>query len=223
MAARITGPNSTEYLLQHLHKIPYYDEYTVNALWEKKYQSDKKHQHLFDIKLRHYLEKIRTKITLYDAMSGLTEAMILRNSILQEIRTDIKTCLKLCSILYNQEQINRFLELISLAENTKIHNAIEMLEMVIPKKYFAELDIAFELLIDDSNRIKHRQHLKTLPVVLKEILEASDYYFNIWTNAICLYIAGKNGLTDLIALVQNKPLYEAQPILKETKDFALSY
>ncbi len=222
MAAKINGPHSTEYLLQHLHKAPHHDEYTINALWEKKYESDKKHVHLFDVKLRHYLEKIKTKIFLYDAMSGMTEAALLKNSMMQEIRADLKTCLKLCSILYNREQINRFLELISLTENTKIHNAIEMLEMIVPKKYFQELDVAFELFIDDSNRLKHRQH-KTLPVIITEILEASDYYFNIWTNAICLYIAGKNGLTDLIALVQNKAQYDTQPILKETREFALSH
>jgi hypothetical protein len=77
--------------------------------------------------------------------------VLLEQGIMMEIHKDLEVLLKAFAMLYNREKIGRVVELLKVGNTAKMSNAVEILELTIPKKRFALINMLVELIDDTKN------------------------------------------------------------------------
>jgi len=74
------------------------------------------------------------KINYYHSFPHSENYSLMKNSVEGEIKNDLITALKICAFFFSRKEINRTLELIDSSQENRLFNAMEMLELVLPKK-----------------------------------------------------------------------------------------
>jgi hypothetical protein len=159
-------------------------------------------------------------VSHYYEVPDFKQQDIVRRSIDHEIKSDLVSALKICAILHNSPEYNRILELISLGDHAKLVNAIEMLELVLPKKIANEFNGLFNYLLDPSLSGRKTPPAET-ESFMEKILERDTYHYSPWTRAICMYLSWKNNQqTVLRKLAADNPVRDHY-IVNETRKFIL--
>ena len=181
------------------------------------------------ILLEDWLEKklIRSqlKAEYFIQLANNKKVKLLQTALGSEIKQDLEALLKALALLFDRPQMDRIIQLYRLGDTAKIANAIEMLELILPKKYFFELNNLIELLQD----INREQTLavtakNAMPAeeIVQEILLYNKAGCNQWTKAIALYIIPQLQLKDFSAAFFKLNPGPEDPLFRETQDYVLS-
>lgn len=220
LASKFRGVNSTKFLLHHINNTVY-QERLIYALWSKGYQAETvediyQFQHL----LSEFLKTGVEKISYYGFVLNDSSRVLIKSSLESEIRNDLITSLRICSLLFHKAEINRVLELIENGDTGRIYNAMEMLEMVLPKKTAKQLINLLELILDASVR-KPKTTIATKSEFFRNVLRGDESKFNSWTKSICLYTCLANKDYDLLKEVELSRDPGDSFIIAETKQHIL--
>jgi hypothetical protein len=163
---------------------------------------------------------------IYDHLNTVeyvNEKEILKSSLMSEIKTDLIVSLKLCSMIYRKKQINRILELIEAEKQHKIYNAMEVLELELPKKISRDLIILFDFILDptENKTIAAISKSVTTPLFTK-VYFSDSFTYNPWTKAIVMYCSWKNNKKEDLKSIRQKQETTEPYIIKETRDFVLN-
>ena len=118
------------------------------------------------------------------------EFEILLDSLKIELNDIKELLLHLCSFLYGYEIINRILKGFGTKRKSSIANALELVEITLPKKFSEPFIRIFEFedLGDYSNGNKQKNNVVIdLQYVFNTILLEEKFSFSSWTKACCLY------------------------------------
>jgi ATP:ADP antiporter, AAA family len=149
------------------------------------------------------------------------ENEIVKNSLLSEIKEDLTVSLKICSMLFRKKPINRILELMEIEQQQKLYNAMEMIELELPKNISKDLIMLFDFMLDPSGN-KAAAGKNDSAALFNKIYFSDSFSYNPWTKAILLYCSWKNNKTaDLRNIVQKIDQGEHY-IITETRDFVLN-
>jgi len=219
ISGKVKGYHSTRFLLSRLDESSM-TEKIIHSLWSKECQDElggatKQLENLLELHLKRGIEKIKD----YNSVPVFNDHDLVKDCIKSEIKNDLETSLKICSLLYKKIELNRVLELLMYNEKQKIYNAMEMLEMVLSKKLSMQINILFDKVMDPTY-IRWATSAYDVKALFNKIIITHEKHFNIWTKAVCIYCSSKNNQLDLLEKV-NKTEKENE-ILKETRLFVLN-
>jgi hypothetical protein len=223
IAANIKGEHNKRFLLDTLDQLGNQTNRTVHALWTQNYEPNEpaSTQKLNSI-LHRYLDAGIHKISDYHHIPEYdAEKEIIKNSLLNEIKTDLIVSLKICAMLFHTKPINRILELIDTEHHYKIYNAIEMIEMELPKKISKDLIVLFDFTLDPTDRKKITINGQG-NLLFNKIYLSDSFTYNPWTKSIVMYCSWKNNNVEDIQLIAEKKDASGEYIINETRDFVLS-
>lgn len=221
IAGKIKGIHSTAFLLSLLDHAAMEKDKIIHALWSKDYDNPRKNekQRLKQL-LIDYLDRGVEKVGYYHAIGSSNEQELISRSIFNEVRNDLLTVLRVCSIVYGKKEVNRLIELIDVENRNKIFNAMEMIDVVLPKKVGLDLNLLFDFIIDPV-------HAKRPPVSMKgaqlynQVIFSPNNSFNPWTKAICIFTLWKNKDSRIVSRLKEVAIPVNSRILEETRNFVL--
>ena len=222
MAGKINGPNSTNFLLTNLDDPAIRTEKIIHALWFKQYEaSTGKFTSKLNEILANCLKTAKRKLNTYYEVPNCKEEEMLKNSFYNEVLNDLITSLKICFILHKRNEINRLIELLEIEKRDKIFNAMEMLEMVLPKKIAKDINYLVDFILDPEGAITFFKKPDLANFFTRIILNDSEI-FNSWTKAVCLYSSWQNNQTGFLKKLSKSEPETEDLIVTETKNFVLS-
>jgi len=222
IATNIKGDHCKEFLLKSLKHLNEQTGKTIQALWAQNYEpydSDAIKQ--FNYLMHSYLKLGKSKVHDYHSIPRYSYGTdIVKISLINEIKTDLTLALKVCSMIYKKEQINRILELIEMDKSEKLFNAIEMIDIDLPKKIAREFIYLFDFILDPHDKKADLPKTATL-AIFEKVYQSDAFAYNPWTKAIMIYNSWKNSIEEELAIVKQKNIEHPHYIIKETKDFVL--
>lgn len=222
-ASRVKGSRSDEYLFRlFVQNINLHDA-IIHALWQKKADA-RQRTALLEEWFSQKLEDMRLKVDCFLNLYNNKPALLLENALLSEIQQNVETLLKGFSILYERQQIDRFMEIYRLDNASKLANAIELLELTIPRKFFNQLIPFIELKHDIKKKqvIMQQKHTYGMAKLLDEVVESEHVFFNSWSRSIALYLTPKLLNKDSAMKVITRPVTNSDELFSETRDYVLS-
>ncbi|AKD04049.1 hypothetical protein POKO110462_21115 [Pontibacter korlensis] len=223
-AGRTKGEASTLFLEGALKHYPAKADLVVEALWEKKAEVSVETKKGLEQWLDDKLSQGQLKKQYYLQLMPDNEATLLQEAICSEIHQDIQSILKGLALVYDQQRIDRVIELYKMGSMHKLSNAVEMLELLVSKKYFTSLDDLIEFREDVKNnqlRVTSGRDVNTAAVV-DEILTGNRATCNSWTRAVACYLIprlqDKEFLLPALARVPDN----GDPLFRETRTYVVS-
>jgi hypothetical protein len=221
-ASKVKGEKSDTFLMTLLKKYDKHQEDIIESLWMKKASLVKKEE--LEKWINTSLTHLKSKVNCFLSLHQNNQANLLENALFSEIEQNVETILKACAIVYNKEEINRFIEVYKLDDHSKVANAMELLEMTIPKKYFNPLSQQIEISHDIKNNQKllHRRKKMETEGVVKEVITDSHTSFNSWSKSVAIYLLPTLYNKDAVLKLVTKKRKDDDAIVKETTDYVLS-
>ncbi|WP_018614682.1 NTP/NDP exchange transporter [Segetibacter koreensis] len=223
-AGNIKGDSSTDFLIDALITKKLYCNEIIEALWLKKSVLKPGAFAVLEDKIAERTEQSRCKVNYYHELLNNKNMLLLQEAILMEIRRDLQVVLKACALLYDREKIDRVIRLMELGNTTKISNSIEVLELIIPKKHFTQLNYIVELMDD----VKHKDLITTktdnsrVNVIIAEILKGNKVNFSEWTRSVACYMLPKLRKNELLVNVLNENISKENHLFNETRNYVLT-
>ncbi len=222
LSGKINGPNTTEFLLNTLDNQHIQIDKVIHALWIKQFEAEsgKMRTRLEEI-LADSLKVARIKLVNYFQVPVCKEEGLIKNSMYNEVLNDLITSLKICFLLHRRNETNRLIELLQIEKRDKIFNAMEMLDLVIPKRLAKEINYLVDFILDPDGIIKNYKKLE-LKTFFNRIINTESEIFNSWTKAVCIYSAGKLNETGLVKAISNQNFDQEDLIITETTNYVLN-
>lgn len=221
LAGKCRGHHATHYLLARLADGSGTANEVIHALWTKDYEpaSSKEVEELNGL-LAHFLQTATRKVKDFYEVPEYPDKKLVQESIDSEIRGDLNTSLRICSILYNKTEFNRILELLEHSDQTRLMNAIEMLELVLPKRIAKEMNIIFDYLLDPT--LHRREYVPSeINQLFNRIVFSREESFGPWTRAVCIYTSWKNRQTPFLLTLKHEARPKEHYIVEETRNYVL--
>lgn len=220
----IKGENSTNFLIQLLKNKSRYGNEVIEALWLKKSQVSEDVAELLEQWINKKAEQSKHKVERYYEVYSNKDLKLLQHAIFMDIRKDLQVLLKVCSLLFDREKVDRVIELLSGGNISKISNAIEILELTIPKKYFYQVNILVEL-VDEINQGKtliSRPHTVSTVGMIEKVIKDTTANFSEWTKSIACYTLPKLQNNERSLHILEIKVAKDEHLFNETRDYVLS-
>ncbi len=219
ISGKIKGLHSTNFLLNKLDSSVIQKNFVLNALWEKKYYPIRNEEKKIETALTEIIQQVIYKTESFYTIGEFADAALLKRAVLSEVKTDLITILQTVSMLYDSKNINQIIEVFNFSANSKIHNAIEMLEFILPKKKFHQINQIIDFTLNPETNGNHRKKTKELQTCLEEIVYSNFNCFSTWTRALSIYIAGRNNCVEFIRNLKLRPVQSEEFVIYETLNF----
>jgi ATP:ADP antiporter, AAA family len=171
--------------------------------------------------LQQYLKQGAAKIHDYQNIPAYqTGKHIIQTSLVNEVKQDLVKSLQLSIMLYHKKQLNRILELIDIDNQHQLFNAMEMLELELPKKIAKELNQLLDFITDPAGKINNNSK-PAADSFFENIYLSSTFVYNPWTKAIVMYTAWKNSRQKEVQTIQQQHITQDHLIITETRNFVL--
>jgi hypothetical protein len=220
----IKGEKSTAFLINLLNGKSHPTDEIIHALWLKKAKITTEAIPLINQHIELKTNGSKHKATYFLELSQSKSFAILRDAIFMEIKHDLYVLLKAFALITESEKVDRVIELLQAGNTEKISNAIEILEFIIPKKYFSQLSNMYELIYD----VEHHKNLLTknthLPInaLIEEVLSNNKANFSEWTRSVaCFTVPKLNKNNFSLDLLQTKESKD-EILFNETRAHVLS-
>lgn len=220
IAAKNKGLLSTKFLLNCLQDADGIEK-VVDALWTKGYQAESSETlHMLRQTLEISLSSGIEKINLYPELKDDFFIRLIKESLQSEIKNDLVTSLKICAIIYGRKDVNRLLELFENGNHDKIFNAMEMIELILPKRVSKQVNILLDYLLDPSI-VRPNANLMPASGFYDLVIHNREKKFNQWTKAVCLYTSLHNKDFDFLQTLSLNHFTSESAIFSETKNYVL--
>ncbi|POY35313.1 hypothetical protein C3K47_16140 [Solitalea longa] len=223
LAGKMKGSHSTGYLIASIQSSTEDIYKIVYSLWKKEYKPlTGKETSLMNHLLETCFQNARNKLEYFYSIQSLKNHFLVRNSLHSEIQSDLETALRICCLLYEKGEINRILELIEVGDNSKLYNAIEILEIVLPQRITKELNVLFDHVID-PNDTRKAYKAQDIDAMFDKIVFTQADEFNPWTKSVCIYSSWQNKDYGFIQKLAVSPVVSRQSyVMKETTAYVLN-
>ncbi len=221
IAGKIKGLNATGFLLKMLQQQASEQGRIIHALWTREFDrpvADQKKT--LKALMGRFLEKGLEKMGYYHRVGGGGEHQVIRRALYHEVRNDLLTVLKICSLVYQNREVDRLIELIRSQNRNKIFNAMEMIDVVLPKRVVRSLNQMFDFVIDPLHSRRQANGLSGSRLY-SQVLFSEEGRFDAWTRAICMFTLWKHHDLDLVLKLKAEKMPSGSLILEETKGFIL--
>jgi hypothetical protein len=222
-ASKIKGSFSDDYLINLFEKEEDIREVIIDSLWKKKTDVAAQQKFVEDW-ARKKIEELKIKTDCFLNVHGNKSVRLLENALISEIQQGIESVLKAFALIYNRGQIDRFIEVYKLDNATKVANAIELLEMTIPKRYFNALSQMIDMRHDlKRKQLAHRARKDLgLERILNEVVNSRNAHFNSWSRSVALFMLPGLMNKESALAIAGHVTEDQDPLLNETRNYVLS-
>jgi hypothetical protein len=223
-AGKTTGEISTSLLLHLLRNKSKCPDQIIHALWLKKAAISEKDRTLIEQCIMDKLAVSTVKLSYYADLATDKKFAQLQDAIQKEVSADLYTLLRLYAFIFDAEQLNRIIELISIGSPSRIYNAIEMLELTLPAKYFAPTNHLIEWLQDvQAHQAITTRNTRTPIKVLEDIFLTNKAELHVWTRSVACYVMLQLKKDEqLIKSLRSSVFSPDDRLFAETRNYVLS-
>jgi len=222
-AGQIKGKNATHFLFQLLKKNETYPDLIIDALWNQKAKLSKDDLLLIEEITTRKIEGSRTKVFYYKHLTRIRNLKLLEEAIGLEIKQDLWVMLKACALLFDRQKVDRVIELMKLEETSKISNAIEMLELILPNRYCTQVNALIELIQDIHKQqvfiFKNKE--VTTHRIIEDVLQENKVNFNEWTKSVACYMLPRLKKSEFSMSILNHKTSSDDNLYIETRNYVL--
>ncbi|MEJ7766876.1 MAG: hypothetical protein WKF89_03635 [Chitinophagaceae bacterium] len=224
VAGKTTGEFSTALLISWLKNKRKYIDTIVTALWLKKAVISSNDKSLVEQCIIDKLENSSTKLSYYRALLIEKKLVLLQEAIQKEIMADLHALLRLYTFVFDADKLNRIIELITIGSASRIYNAIEMLELTLPAKYFVPTNHLIEWLQDvHANKVVVAKSTRSVFTVLEEIFITNNAGLHVWTRSIACYTVLQLKKDERLIRILKRSVFSKDDLMfLETRDYVLS-
>ena len=222
-AGKVKGKNSTSFLIQLLKNDGKHSDLIIDSIWKQKAKLSKEEVELMAFVSHQILEHSRIKVLYYKHLTGSKSLKLLEEAISLEIQNDLWVLLKVGALIFDRQKVDRVIELLGLGDPSKISNAIEVLELILPNTYFIQLNTLIELLEDIRKKQVSFINGKDLSVhdIIEDVLQENKANFSEWTKSIACYMLPKLTRNEFSLNVLNSKISKEDHLFNETRDYVL--
>ncbi|WP_205500808.1 hypothetical protein [Rufibacter psychrotolerans] len=222
VAGKVKGEHSSQFLERQLALSN--QDAVLEALWSKKDPLDAEAQPLVVEWLRRKMEQSGQKALYCQNLLQAAELPLLSEALASELKHDLQKMMKALALMYDRPGITRVMDLLALGAPDKVANAIEMLEQLIPKRYFLPLEGLLDFQLDQEKSL--------LPLVEKRRWEPSQIIRDIvtqnpagcstWTRSVACYCMLQMPASGLHQVLSTVPAAQESALFEETRQFVLA-
>jgi hypothetical protein len=222
-SSKVKGPRSDSYLFSLFSNNDQRQDAIIFSLWQKKAEISGNIQ-MLEKWIVNKLEEMRMKVECFLNLQDNHPAQLLEEALISEIQQNVESLLQAFALLYDRPQIDRFMEIYRMDNAAKLANAIELLELTIPRKYFNQVIPFIELKYD----VKKKQVLLQskisggVEMVIGEVIVSRKVPFNSWSRSIALYLSPQLISKNLAKQVAAQPANDSDELVRETRNYILS-
>jgi len=222
-AGKVKGKNSTSFLIQLLKNDGKYSDLIIDSIWKQKAKLSKEEVELMAFVSHQKLEHSRIKVLYYKHLTASKSLKLLEEAISLEIQNDLWILLKVGALIFDRQKVDRVIELLELGDPSKISNAIEVLELILPNTYFIQLNTLIELLEDIRKKQVSFINGKDLSVhdIIEDVLQENKANFSEWTKSIACYMLPKLTRNEFSLNILNSNVSKEDHLFNETRDYVL--
>ena len=222
-AGQVKGKNATYYLLQLLKKDESFADGIIEALWNEKAKLSTDDLTLIENITSRKIEQSKTKVIYYKYLTSIRNLKLLEEAFGLEIKQDLRIMLKACALLFDRQKVDRVIELMNLEESSKISNAIEMLELILPNRYFVQMNALIELIQDIRKHQVFISHNKEITIhrIIEDVLQENKCNFNEWTKSVACYMLPRLKKNEFSISILNNKASPDDNLFNETRDYVL--
>jgi len=223
-AAKVSGEYSEKFLISALNDTNIGDNEVITSLWQRKTvlpsSAEIRLQRTIDLNL----QKSTRKLEYFFSLSKDSNFKLLEEAFVSEIEQDLQIIVNGFGLMYDKENIRRIIELLAANNKEKINNAIELLELVISKKYFLQVIRLIEFLEDYHSKrtVLNSAKALSIPDIFEEILNTNTAGCNTWTRTVACYLLPCLKNPELVLKIIKSYNTDTRPISGETKGYVLS-
>ncbi|WP_066831537.1 NTP/NDP exchange transporter [Rufibacter ruber] len=223
-AGKVRGEHSTHFLTRLFATGLARQGALVEALWNKNAELGSEAKQQVEAFLKTKLGQGRQKALYSQFLSQQNTLPLLKEALDAEGKQDLQRMMESLALLFDRAQVNRVMEMLAIGSPEKVANAIEMLEQVVPKKYFLPLEALLDVTLDPEKQLARPAELQRLDTasILKDLITANSASCSSWTRSVACYSLLQtpfSGLKDVLA-AQPVPVQDA--LYSETRGFVLS-
>jgi hypothetical protein len=206
-------------------KAPWHEK-VINALWKQGLTPSPEEKEMLIREAQNLLQQATDKKALLAAHVHSSQPQVhLARAIQNEVRSNTFAALKLIAISHGHDYVERIIDLVENKQADKLHNAIELLDITLPKTYFKQLHELMDYLTmptPASMQALQRGSQAPSNKLLAMVLERQEI-FSSWTRSLAWYQAAMGQEHQLLRnhLPQSPSNYSH--IEAETQQFVFSY
>lgn len=215
---------ATLFLEAALKRYPDKTDLIVEALWEKKAIPGSQTKQLLEAWFARKIDQNLLKRSYYLQLIPDPSARLLQQALCSEINQDLQSILKGLSLVYHRKRIERVIELYKLGYDHMFSNAVEMLELLIPQKYFSSLDTLIEFAQEADHPQVYREKAGQLTTsdIIQEILLDNVARCNSWTRSVACYLIPRLQKGGFPIQILDKRNGNEDYLFRETRSYVLS-
>lgn len=214
-AGDIQSDRAFGYLLKLLFKNPSLTSSIIKELWQHHFlPGDQTRPQLASL-VKKRLEEAESVFLLIEGLKSAPGHGACLQALQHEVELRLMDSLKLLNILNDSEKVSGALKVLIHGQEQKSSNALEMLEMSIPRDTFHKLNHVFEVAY--GGKVVTKKRVVGVMPALKEIIQNRVMYFNDWTRAMSMKLMGQVNYDEAIHFLKDQPVSLQAPILAETQ------
>ena len=221
IATKTEGPNALEFLLNAFDTEGVDNGKLIHVFYDKKYVLSSEKILLFDALLAKCMQDITQKYSLLNEWTVAQGDIMVQSAIYEEVKYQFVECIELCGILYGHQHTNRILQIFDMENDHRQSNALELMELIMPKKYFLSLETIWEgLLHFKKNTTQTTTITPEQRIILTDIM-AHGQAFKSWTRSIVLFLLSKFPGVVTAEILEKSTAPIVQPIEIETRNYLI--
>ncbi|KAA3437041.1 NTP/NDP exchange transporter [Rufibacter hautae] len=225
-AGKVKGENSTDFLLDLLAREEGPTGDIIEALWLKQAEMSNEGQKNLETWVNKNLASCLQKTSACRDLRTKPELQLLATTLTREINQDVVLLLKGLALRYDRQQIGRVMSLLKLHDENRMANAIEILEHLIPKTYFLQLDRILDFTSESpdkeddlSVRIKHEMSASAM---VASVIQNTQMHCSAWTKSVACYLLPQLGASEAHMILVDEERLPQDLLFQETKEYVLS-
>lgn len=221
IAGGIADEYAIDFLIRHLTEVPL-RPIILGQLWKIKFAAPPAKQNLFLQMIDEELKRCNEILTFIHQLHYGKHQAGLHHALQLELDASISDTLKILGFLYERSKISDVLHAITTNDYRKISNALEMLEIMIPRNIFKRLNEVIEEKLHPGSKAIYAKEHNTVQEIIEAILQSAFGHFNVWTKAMAIAAIPKLKDKSMFLLLKKMPINDPAPIIEETRRYVIS-
>lgn len=220
IATKTEGVNALQFLLESFDKDGAENGKLIHIFYEKKYVPASEKIPFFDALLDKCMEDIIKKYTMLSDWTIAKGDIKVQSAIYEEVKYQFVECIELCGILYGHQHTRRILQIFDMENDHRQSNALELMELIMPKKHFLRLETIWEGILNFQKNTTQTSAITPAQKMILTDIMAHGQAFKSWTKSIVLFLLSK--FPDAAAdMLENNTTPVLQPIEIETRNYLI--
>lgn len=221
IAGGIANDKAIGFLICKLTDVPSFRTIILEQLWKIRFSAPPAKRNLLLQIINEELQRSEeTLVFIYHLHAGKNHPE-LYHALQMELGIRINNILKVLGFLHERSKMSDALHAVTTNDRRKIFNALEMLEMIIPRNIFKRLNTVIEESLHPGAKVTQSKEHIHIQAIIGAILQSASGSFNSWTRSVAIASIPKLKDKSMFLLLKHLSLIGSDPIVEETRQYVI--